>query len=256
MATVENNKITSDSGVVLDATGIYYRDLNATLREKLAGGETKFQLNNICGQRYIATDLPGNIDISIDGTPGQDLGAFMDGPHIVVNGNVQDGCGNTMNSGEIVVHGRAGDILGMSMRGGAIYVRDNAGYRCAIHMKEYQDRKPLLVIGGTAQDFFGEYMAGGIAILLGLTGIPHQARFIGTGMHGGVIFVRGSVEPYQLGKEVGVLEPTAEDLATIRKAVESYCTHFNGNPEEILNAKFMKLAPVSSRPYGKMYTYL
>jgi hypothetical protein len=26
-------------------------------------------------------------------------------------------------------------------------------------MKEFQDRKPVLVIGGTAQDFFGEYMS-------------------------------------------------------------------------------------------------
>ena len=48
------------------------------------------------------------------------------------------------------------------------YLRDDVGYRAGIHMKEYGDKKPVLVIGGTAQDFFGEYMAGGIVILLGL----------------------------------------------------------------------------------------
>lgn len=240
---------------IIDARGIYYRDLNALLRDKVAAGVTQIRLTNICGQRYIATDLPGRIEISIEGTPGNDLGAFLDGPEITVDGNVQDGCGNTMNRGEIVVHGRAGDILGMSMRGGSMFVRDNVGYRCAIHMKEYQDMKPLLVIGGTAQDFFGEYMAGGVAILLGLTGIQHQARFIGTGMHGGVIYIRGTVEPYQLGLEVGTSEPDEHDMAVIRDAVERYAAHFEVDPEEILATPFIKLTPVSRRPYGNLYTY-
>ena len=48
-----------------------------------------------------------------------------------------------------------------------------------------------------------------VLVLLGLTlgkDPKHRARFIGTGMHGGVIYLRGSVEDYQLGKEVGVAE--------------------------------------------------
>jgi glutamate synthase domain-containing protein 3 len=35
-------------------------------------------------------------------------------------------------------------------------------------MKEYKEKKPVLVIGGTAQDFAAEYMAGGIMMILGL----------------------------------------------------------------------------------------
>ena len=239
----------------IDTTGIYYRELNASLRSLVSDGISNLRLTNVCGQRYIATDLPGAIQIEISGTPGNDLGAFMDGPHIVVQGNVQEGCGNTMNSGEIIVEGRAGDILGMSMRGGAIYVRDNCGYRGAIHMKEYGDKKPLLVIGGTSQDFFGEYMAGGIAILLGLTGTPHNARYIGTGMHGGVIYVRGTVEPYQLGLEVGIKELNADDMAVIENAVANYAKYFNADVKQIMDAPFIKLVPVSSRPYGRLYTY-
>jgi glutamate synthase domain-containing protein 3 len=108
------------------------------------------------------------VDIEIFGTPGNDLGAFMNGPRIIVHGNAQDGCGNTMNEGEIIIHGHAGDIIGLSARGGKIFVREDVGYRAGIHMKEYQGKKPVLVIGGTAQDFLGEYMAGGVLILLGL----------------------------------------------------------------------------------------
>ena len=41
-----------------------------------------------------------------------------------------------------------------------------------------------------------EYMAGGIALVLGLNmedGEKCVARFVGTGMHGGVIYTRGDI---------------------------------------------------------------
>ncbi|MEW6201363.1 MAG: hypothetical protein AB1546_05265 [bacterium] len=247
------------SGVFeVDAADVYYRNLNQVVRNLVDGGAKKIVLRNVAGQRYIATNMEGQVEIEIHGTPGNDLGSFMNGSTITVFGNAQDGCGNTMNDGKIVVHGHAGDILGMSMRGGEIYIRDDVGYRVAIHMKEYMEKIPVLVIGGTSQDFFGEYMAGGIVILLGLTlgkGEKHRARFIGTGMHGGVIFLRGSVEEYQLGKEVGIREPDENDRAKLERYIKEYARLFDKNADEIFAGQFSKLLPVSKRPYGKLYAY-
>ena len=60
-------------------------------------------------------------------------------------------------------------------------------------MKEYEEKRPVLVVGGTAQDFLGEYMAGGIVILLDrLT--SSIGNSIGTGTHGGAIYLRGTVK--------------------------------------------------------------
>jgi len=242
----------------IDATGMGHRELNERLRELTSTGSHKIRLRNVYGQRYIGTDLDASVELEIFGVPGNDMGAFMDGPRIVVHGNAQDGCGNTMNEGEIIVHGHAGDITGLAARGGQIFVRDDVGYRAAIHMKEYGDKKPVLVIGGTAQDFFGEYMAGGVVILLGLNlddGERHKARFIGTGMHGGVIYIRGTVEDFQLGKEVGVAELDAADHAVIQGHVGRFCDHFGGSPDEILKHHFIKLLPLWLRPYGRLYAY-
>lgn len=247
-----------DSVIEIDTKGVYYRDLNARLRTIVAEGIGKVRLKNVCGQRYIGTDLDKPIDIEIFGTPGNDLGAFMDGPRIFVHGNAQDGCGNTMNSGEIVVHGHAGDITGLSARGGQIFIRDDVGYRAGIHMKEYQEKKPTIVIGGTAQDFLGEYMAGGIMVLLGLNlpeGARHQANFIGTGMHGGVIYLRGRVEDYQLGKEVGISVADAGDMQVLEKLVTEFAAHFEYDAEKILEGRFIKLYPRYLRPYGTLYAY-
>ncbi len=248
----------SDSVVKIDASGIHYRELNARLRDIVSNGTRRIELHNIYGQRYIGTDLNKTVEIEVFGTPGNDLGAFMNGPRIIVHGNAQDGCGNTMNEGEIIIHGHAGDIIGLSARSGKIFIRDNVGYRTGIHMKEYQDKKPVIVIGGTAQDFFGEYMAGGILILLGLNlnqGEHHKTKFIGTGMHGGVIYLRGDIEDYQLGREVSITELEEKDYQVLEQFVGEFAAHFDFNAEEILKHHFIKLFPRWLRPYGRLYAY-
>jgi glutamate synthase domain-containing protein 3 len=248
----------TNSRLVIDTKGVYYRKVNDMLRKAVSEDIKYIVLNNVCGQRYLGTDLNAVIDIEINGTPGNDMGAFMNGPRLTVNGNAQDGCGNTMNEGEIVIHGHAGDIIGLAARGGKILVRDDVGYRAGIHMKEYQDKKPLLVIGGTAQDFLGEYMAGGTLVVLGLNlkeGEKHKAHFVGTGMHGGVIYLSGGIEEYQLGSEVGVDELDEADYTILKEAVNEYCANFSVEAIEILKRDFIKLYPRYLRPYGRLYAY-
>jgi glutamate synthase domain-containing protein 3 len=247
-----------DSRLEIDASGVHYKDLNAQLRQAVADGTQRVDLHNIFGQRYIGTDLHQPVEIHIHGTPGNDLASFMDGPRIVVHGNGQDGCGNTMNGGEVIIHGRAGDATGYSMRGGKVFVRDDVGYRVAIHMKEYEGQRPTIVIGGTAQHFLGEYMAGGVLVVLGLTLRPderHTANFVGTGMHGGVMYIRGELEDYQLGKEVGQVPMEDADHALLRELVQEYAAHFDRDADDILSQPFTKLIPLSSRPYGRLYAY-
>jgi glutamate synthase domain-containing protein 3 len=244
--------------VKIDTTGIYYRDLNARLRALVDSGVERIELDNVCGQRYIATDLSRPVDIIIRGTPGNDLGAFMNGSRIEVFGNAQDCLANTMNAGEVIIHGHAGDICGMAARGGKIFIRDYVGYRAGIHMKEYQDKKPMMVVGDTGQDFLGEYMAGGVLVVLGLglkAGERHKANFIGTGIHGGVIYLSGEVEPHQLGKEVGVAELDDKDREVLGGLVAEYCRHFGQDAEAMMRRPFKKLYPKFLRPYGQMYAY-
>ena len=244
--------------VDINASSVYYRDLNAQLRDIVAEGASKINLYNVHGQRYIGTNINKPVEIEIFGTPGNDLGAFMNGPRIIVHGNAQDGCGNTMNEGEIIVHGRAGDTVGLSARGGKIFIRGDVGYRTGIHMKEYQERKPVIVIGGTAQDFLGEYMAGGVLILLGLNlaeGKTHRSKYVGTGMHGGVIYLRGDIPEWQLGKEVGITEVGEADYDTLNMYIVEFAREFGYDADEILNHRFIKLYPRWLRPYGRLYAY-
>ncbi len=259
----ECNLITPNC-VEIDAYSLHFSELSCKVRSAVCRGAREIVLRNVTGQRYIGTNLYDaakdldQIKITIYGTPGNDLGAFLDGPTVTVFGNAMDGIGNTMNRGLIAVHGRAGDIAGFSARGGEIFIRDNAGYRAGIHMKEYMAMKPVMVIGGTVQDFLGEYMAGGVIIIIGLTlkdGEPHHCRYIGTGMHGGAIFVRGHIAEHQLSKAVGVVELNSEDQSLLKRYIDRYGNLFEIDVSFIDPAEFIKLVPVSVRPYKKLYAY-
>lgn len=245
---------------VIDAKGLHYRALNEKVREAVANGETELKLTNVNGQRYIGDAIDSQVQITIEGVPGADLGAFMNGPTVIVHANAQDHVANTMNEGKIIIHGDAGDVLGYGMRGGKLFIKGDVGYRVGIHMKEYKDKVPVVVIGGKAGDFFGEYMAGGTLILLGLdTGHNGNesiaGNYFGTGMHGGVIYLRGSLEKYQLGAEVAILELDGNDREVIAKYVTEFANDLDLEADEILKGEFAKIKAVSHRPYGNLYAY-
>jgi len=254
----------------ISAKDLSYRELNRKIKDVIESSSQNpviLKLTDVCGHRYIGDGIKAGVDIRVYGVPGNGLGAFMDGPSIEVYENAQDGIGNTMNSGRIIIHGDAGDILGYAMRGGEVYVQKSVGYRSGIHMKSYKDKVPVIVIGGEAGNFLGEYMAGGIIILLGLfkkasqhPGLPLGldgelvGNYVGTGMHGGTIYIRGSVSDYKLGKEVKKIPMDTDDRKLVERYIHNYLTYF-GYKNNIDTGSFTKLTPFSHRPYGKLYAY-
>lgn len=242
----------------INAKGIHYRELNDLIHQAVASGARNIILDKVNGQRYIGCGLSGDIKFTVNGVPGNDLAAFMDGPTIVVKANAQDGTGNTMNAGKIIVHGDVGDLTGHSMRGGKIYIKGSAGYRTGIHMKSYKDLYPEIIIGETAKNFLGEYMAGGLIVVLGLGRKKKEALigdWCGTGMHGGVIYIRGEVEDRQLSHEVMKVALTKDDHNLLQKHLQDYCTCFSLNFKKLIKGNFLKLVPATQRPYGKLYAY-
>lgn len=160
-----------------------------------------------------------------------------------------------MNEGCITVHGNIGDAAGYAMRGGRIFVRGDAGYRAGIHMKAYKEKSPVLVIGGKAGSFLGEYQAGGSIIVLGI-GIgdsPIVSNFPCTGMHGGKMFLRSSCDNIHFPHQVSASSASADDIAMIREHVEKFCSLFGYNSEEILGSPFTVVTPDSKNPYKQMY---
>lgn len=237
----------------IEAGLTYYKEINEAIRNS---GDRDIEITNCLGQRYIGDGLSDR-NITIFGTPGNALGAYLNGANIVVNGNAQDATGDTMNDGRIFIHGNSGDATGYAMRGGRIYVEGDAGYRTGIHMKQYKDKIPVLVIGGRAGSFLGEYQAGGYIVVLGLGSDEPSAvdRFCATGMHGGKIFLRCAELPFDLPNQVVAKRADASDVEEIREYIDEYCAEFGGDAEEIISGEFFVLTPNSGNPYKQIYTH-
>ena len=233
----------------IDTSDMDFLELGQILRE--TEGDTA--LEGCLGQRFIAAGMKRR-KLEIHGIPGNALGAYLDGAEIEVFGNAQDAVGDTMNAGTIVIHGSIGDTAGYAMRGGEIYVKGDAGYRAGIHMKEYREHLPVLVIGGKAGSFLGEYQAGGMIIVLGLhTDGPIVSNYPCTGMHGGKLFLRSDCKDILFPDQVTARPASPEDMAEIEVHLRRYCEHFGTDYARVIDSPFTVVTPDSRNPYRQMY---
>ncbi len=122
-----------------------------------------------------------NTAIEVMGPASDDLGWLNAGAHIVVHGNASNGVMNGAAQGRVFVGGSIG-ARGMTM------TKRNPRFE-----------PPELWVLGSAGDYFGEFMAGGIAVVCGHECEPGN-QVLGyrplVGMVGGKVFVRSNAEKF------------------------------------------------------------
>ena len=238
----------------INALNIETKELNEIIEKSTS---KSFEIKNALGQIYICVGS-NDLNINVEGIPGNALGAYLNGSRIEVFGNSSDALGDTMNDGTIIVHGNGGDTVGYAMRGGKIYIRGNVGYRCGIHMKAYMDKFPIIIVGGAAGSFLGEYQAGGIIVVLGLDENKYDeerifGNFTSTGMYGGKLFIRGNCKKSDFPSSVDVKDVTNEDLEEIKKYLKEYCDIFKLNFNDIINSNYKVITPNNERKIKASY---
>ena len=237
----------------ISAENLHFSTLNEEVRQ---AKESDIIITGCQGHRYIAAGLAGK-NITIEGTPGNALGAYLDGSTITVNGSAQDATGDTMNAGKLLIKGNCGDAAGYGMRGGSIFIRGDVGYRAGIHMKAYKDAQPVIVVGGKAGSFLGEYQAGGTIVVLGLEedDRPIVGEFCATGMHGGKIVLRTSKVPEDLPAQVNCHPATKEDMEQISGYLDQFCQDFSLDRNKVEEGSFIVITPNTKNPYRQLYTH-
>jgi glutamate synthase (NADPH/NADH) large chain len=143
-------------------------------------------------RRYKAAGLPDNtIDITLNGTGGQSIGAFIPrGETLRVIGEVNDYAGKGLSGGRLIVRPAegvsfdphtsviAGNVIGFGATSGQMFLAGTAGERFAV-----RNGGATFVVEG-AGDHCCEYMTGGTVLVLGPTG-----RNFGAGFSGGNAYV-------------------------------------------------------------------
>ena len=171
--------------------------------------------------RFGEAGLPhGCIDITLRGTAGQSLGAFLPGGVTLrLEGDANDYVGKGLSGGEIVVRPHrasvfpaernviAGNVIGYGATGGRMFLRGIVGERFLV-----RNSGATAVVEGVG-DHALEYMTGGTALILGPVG-----RNLGAGMSGGTAYVH-RLRPDRVNREAldsGELELRVLDAADIR----------------------------------------
>ena len=107
--------------MLLNVKSLDYKVLNETLRRNA----TDITLEECCGQRFIAAGMSDK-NITINGVPGNALGAYLNGATITVNANAQDAVGDTMNEGKSSCYGDRRNSGQLSRR-----ISSRRCYRCS-----------------------------------------------------------------------------------------------------------------------------
>ena len=223
------------------------------MRKEILDGEVR--LSGCLGERYIGCGMKEGV-LHVEGTPGNALACYLDGGTILVDGNAQDAVADTMNAGLLAVRGSAGDALAYGMRGGRVYILGDAGYRAGVHMKAYEENRSTLVVGGRTGSFLGEYLAGGLIVVLGLgyEGEDVTGFFCGNGMYAGTIYLRTAKAPVNLSDKLVLRHVDEKEReAVLRPVVTDFASTFSLDVEECLSGDFIAIEADKSKTYSQLY---
>ena len=187
-----------------DEKRIPSRVLEETIHQHAKRGNRKLEIQAF-GQHGIGGRLwdasPDKMYIRIIGHSGQRTGSLgTANTKIEVMGPVSDDIGWLNAGAEIIVHGGASNGAMNGAAQGKVYIGGAIGAR-GMTMTKRNPRfdPPELWVLGAAGDYFGEFMAGGIAVVCGLNA-PDPERVLGhrplVGMVGGKVFVRGDAKGF------------------------------------------------------------
>jgi glutamate synthase (NADPH/NADH) large chain len=194
-------------------------------------------------RRFGSEGLPlGTIDVTLHGSAGQSLGAFIpSGLTVRLYGDSNDYVGKGISGGRVVVRPDekasfssemnviAGNVIGYGATSGEIYIRGLVGERFCV-----RNSGATAVVEGVG-DHALEYMTGGKVVILGATG-----RNIAAGMSGGRAFIL-DLDPALVNADmVDVLVVPVDQREELRAIVSDFSVETGSTVADSLLADWEK----------------
>jgi glutamate synthase (NADPH) large chain len=218
-AALDNTLIQLCEGALLDS-----RPVRLELPVRSVNRTVGTMLGSLVTRRYGAAGLPeGTIDLTLHGTAGQSLGAFLPaGVLIRLFGDANDYVGKGLSGGVIAIRPDeraplvaernviAGNVIGYGATSGQLFLRGVVGERFCVR------NSGATAVAEGVGDHACEYMTGGVAVILGPTG-----RNLAAGMSGGIGLVL-DLDAGLVNRELVDIEPVTGEypdtlLAILRR---------------------------------------
>jgi hypothetical protein len=143
-------------------------EINGAVRKHLSP-KKPVKIGGLDGHHGVLAGLSGEGKVTISGSAGDFLGAFLDGPFVTLSGSAGDFAGSTMVSGKLVIEGTVGGGLCCHMTGGEARVKGRVGAGAGSLMTG-----GLLVLDAPVGIGPGESMTGGTLALLRPNHLPSK----------------------------------------------------------------------------------
>ncbi|ALJ20203.1 glutamate synthase large subunit [Microbacterium sp. No. 7] len=222
--------------------------------ERAVGTMLGHEVTRRYGEAGLARDT---IDITLHGTAGQSLGAFLpSGITLRLEGDANDYVGKGLSGGDITIRPPrgasiaphenviAGNVIGYGATGGSMFISGVVGERFLV-----RNSGATAVVEGVG-DHALEYMTGGLAVIIGATG-----RNLGAGMSGGTAYVH-ALTPEQVNaqalasEELSLLPLDRADLEVLRSLLVQH-VESTGSPRaadflarfDDVSLEFVKVLP-------------
>jgi glutamate synthase (NADPH/NADH) large chain len=167
---------------------------------------------------------PGTIDVTLHGSSGQSLGAFIPrGLTIRLYGDANDYVAKGISGGRVIVRPNekaqfasqqnviAGNVIGYGATSGEIFIRGLVGERFCV-----RNSGATAIVEGVG-DHGCEYMTGGTVVVLGQTG-----RNFAAGMSGGRAFVLDLISANVNQEMVDILAVPNDQKEALRSLISSF----------------------------------
>jgi len=230
------------------------RNINRTVGTMLGSEITR---------RHGSAGLPdGTIDLTLHGSSGQSLGAFIPkGLTIRLYGDANDYVGKGLSGGTIIVRPDekatlvsqenviAGNVIGYGATSGTIMARGIVGERFCV-----RNSGATAIVEGVG-DHGCEYMTGGTVLILGKTG-----RNFAAGMSGGRAFVL-DLEPRQVNPEmVDILALPADQEELVQRLLSAFYTETGSQVAKAImdnwSSEKSRISLVMPRDYARVLTII
>jgi glutamate synthase domain-containing protein 3 len=228
------------------------RILEEMIHQKIKAGHRRIEIDAY-GQHGIGGRLwdagSDKTYIRITGQSGQRTGSLGHmNTEIEIMGPASDDVGWLNAGAQIVVHGSASNGILNGGAQGRVYIAGSIGAR-GMTMTKRNPRfdPPELWVLGSVGDYFGEFMAGGIAVICGYNA-SNPDLLLGyrplVGMVGGKVFVRGTVDDYSK-KDAKQIELSDQDWQWLTDNLKIYL-------KKIKQSDLYKMMAVRSTPSGSL----
>lgn len=143
-------------------------DINSAVRKHLSTSKP-VKIGGLDGHHGVLAGLSGKGRVTVSGSAGDFLAAYLDGPEVTLSGSAGDFTGSTLVSGRLIVEGTVGSGLCCHMVGGEVRVKGRVGAGAGSLMTG-----GFMVLDAPVGTDPGAGMTGGTLVLLRPNHIPKE----------------------------------------------------------------------------------